>query len=407
MKMKLVQISDIRDKKIPYSFTGGPFGSDLKQIDYTEKGIRIIQLQNIGDGAFNNTYKIFTSEEKANQLHSCLIYPGDIIIAKMADPLGRACIVPDFEEKYLMGSDGIRLAVDKKQYDAKYIMEIINSNTVRRKIERLGTGSTRLRIGLTEISKLSFDVHDLEEQKKIAEILSTWDTAIEVQNRLIIEKRSFLENLSLALVKNHRSLSSSTTSWKLTPLSEVFKENKEYAFESESLKLYSLTIEDGVTPKTDRYNREFLVKGGSKKYKVTKFHDLVFNPQNLRYGAIALNENENPVLLSPIYATMEVKNKEIYDIHYFTYLLTSKEMIKYYDSIAEGTLVERMTVKPDVFLKQEFMIPPYEEQKKISTILNEIKKEITLLEQELECRKLQKKGLMQQLLTGNIRVKTS
>ena len=83
----LAQVADSSEK---YSLTGGPFGSDLKEDCYTDHGLRIIQLQNIGDGEILDDYKIFTSEEKANQLKNCNIYPGDIIIAKMADPVARA-----------------------------------------------------------------------------------------------------------------------------------------------------------------------------------------------------------------------------------------------------------------------------------------------------------------------------
>ena len=63
-------LKQIADKNDHYSLTGGPFGSDLKNEEYTSKGVRIIQLQNIGDGCFLNSYKIFTSEEKADQLAS-------------------------------------------------------------------------------------------------------------------------------------------------------------------------------------------------------------------------------------------------------------------------------------------------------------------------------------------------
>ena len=63
---EVVEISNIKDKIDQYSFTGGPFGSNLKSEDYTQKGVRIIQLQNIGDGQFLNNYKIYTSQEKAD-----------------------------------------------------------------------------------------------------------------------------------------------------------------------------------------------------------------------------------------------------------------------------------------------------------------------------------------------------
>jgi type I restriction enzyme S subunit len=89
------KLIDVADSSKKWSFTGGPFGSNLKSEDYTEEGIRIIQLQNIGDGAFQNNYKIYTSEEKANELLSCNIYPGDLILSKMGDPVARTCITPN------------------------------------------------------------------------------------------------------------------------------------------------------------------------------------------------------------------------------------------------------------------------------------------------------------------------
>ena len=67
---KKFSIKEIADPNDRYSLTGGPFGSDLKSSEYTNKGIRIIQLQNIGDGEFKDNYKIYTSNEKANSLSS-------------------------------------------------------------------------------------------------------------------------------------------------------------------------------------------------------------------------------------------------------------------------------------------------------------------------------------------------
>jgi type I restriction enzyme S subunit len=110
---KMGTLEDVVTEK-QYSITGGPFGSDLQTKDYTIEGVQIIQLQNIGDGFFINDSKVYTSEEKANNLRSCNIYPNDIILAKMADPVARACIIPSFAKRFLMASDGIRVEVDKK-----------------------------------------------------------------------------------------------------------------------------------------------------------------------------------------------------------------------------------------------------------------------------------------------------
>ncbi|WP_232826276.1 restriction endonuclease subunit S [Cyanothece sp. BG0011] len=173
------RLGDIADKNKNYSFTGGPFGSNLKSSDYTSNGIRIIQLQNIGDGEFKNEYELFTSYSKADELLTCNIYPGDIILSKMGDPVARACIVPNFNKRYLMCSDGIRLAVDNKYFNTYFIYTVINSSIFRNKAENASTGSTRKRIGLTELRHLELPCPLLEEQKAIAEILTDMDEEIQ------------------------------------------------------------------------------------------------------------------------------------------------------------------------------------------------------------------------------------
>lgn len=94
---------------------------------------------------------------------------------------------------------------------------------------------------------------------------------------------------------------STNSGWEKHKIASFVTVRNEREVPSEEVPLYSLTIENGVTAKTDRYNREFLVidKGG-KKYKVVHPKDIVFNPANLRWGAIARSEVEHKVVLSPI-----------------------------------------------------------------------------------------------------------
>lgn len=171
-------LADIIDKQIPFSFSGGPFGSNLKTSEYTPTGVRIIQLQNIGDGTFNEDYAIYTSDAKADELISCNIFPGEIIISKMGDPVARACLVPTQDKRYLMASDGIRLAVDKKQYSNLFALHYINYDEFRKNAIESSTGSTRMRIGLSELKRLPFRAPKLEEQYAIATVLSDMDAEI-------------------------------------------------------------------------------------------------------------------------------------------------------------------------------------------------------------------------------------
>lgn len=175
---EVVKFADVADKKNQWSITGGPFGSNLKADDYTLDGIRIIQLQNIGDGIFHNDYQVYTSQRKADELLSCNIYPGEIILSKMGDPVARACFVPNTDRRYLMCSDGIRLVVDKNRFDKRFVHDYINSTYFRSKAIEASTGSTRQRIGLEDLKLLPFAAPPFAEQTAIAQILADMDAEI-------------------------------------------------------------------------------------------------------------------------------------------------------------------------------------------------------------------------------------
>lgn len=197
---------DTTNKKVKWSFTGGPFGSNLKASDYTTKGVRIIQLQNIGDGEFNDTNKIYTSVKKADELLSCNIYAGDIIISKMGDPVGRACIIPIELKRCVMASDGIKLIVDEKKYSKYFIFSLINSNRIRKAIERKATGSTRKRIGLDALRETELIVpNTLKEQQKIASCLSAVDELITSEagkiEQLQQHKKGLMQGLFPSIIK--------------------------------------------------------------------------------------------------------------------------------------------------------------------------------------------------------------
>jgi type I restriction enzyme, S subunit len=181
---------------------------------------------------------------------------------------------------------------------------------------------------------------------------------------------------------------------------------KERSLPSKATPLFSLTIEDGVTPKTDRYNRDFLVKdNGSKTYKLVHPGDIVFNPSNLRWGAIARSHIKHRVVISPIYEVLEIRKNNI-DPDFLEHALTCPRQIGIFATRTEGTLIERMAVKLDAFLLTEIMVPPNsKEQQEVASFLNLAKNEIDLLNNQAAVYRKQKRGLMQKLLTGEWRIK--
>lgn len=268
------------------------------------------------------------------------------------------------------------------------------------------SGSTFPNVTSKELNELFVILFDKNSQEQIVKILKNWDRTIELNEKLLQEKQKQKKGLMERLLTGKVRLSGFDQKWNELKLEEILESRNEKSEVTNNLELFSLTIEDGVTPKTDRYNREFLVKEDNKKYKIAKYNDIVYNPANLRFGAITLNKVEKDVLLSPIYEILYIKDNTKYDIDFIGAILTTDSQIKKFSTMAEGTLVERMSVKVKDFINFKIRIPNcIEEQKAIAKIINTSQKEIDLIKKEIELLKEQKKGLMQLLLTGIVRVK--
>jgi type I restriction enzyme S subunit len=389
-----------------YGFAGGPFGSDLKEESYTKEGVRVIQLQNIGDGKFVDDYKIFTSEQKADELKKCNIYPGDIIIAKMADPIARASIIPATDKRYLMASDGIRLSVDKEEYDTKFILYAINSRYFRRSAEKNSTGTTRLRIGLGELKNLLVAVPTILEQRKIAEILTTVDKAIEKTTEIIEKEREVKKGLMQTLLTRgigHKK-------FKKTEIGEIPEEWRVGKLSD----LVQITM--GQSPPGNTYNRvgtgspilngptEFTdyfpvpVQFTTQPIKTCKTRDILLCVRGSSTGRMNIADREYCIGRG----LAAIRNKANSDLAYLYYKLQDLTPKIFAEASGSGSTFPN--ISGAALEKMQIPMPPFEEQKNISKILSSMDDEIkeeSGYKQQLE---IVKKGLMQFLLTGKVRV---
>lgn len=193
----LIEIGSLADPSKKFSYVGGPFGSNLKTSDYTENGIQIVQLQNIGDGVFLDDSQVFTSINKADELLCSNIFAGDIILSKMGDPVARACIIPFSKKRMLMCSDGIRLAVNEEKFNKHFVLFSINDYQFRSEAESNGIGSTRKRISLTTLKKMKLLIPQKPEQDQIAFILSSMDSEIDT----LTAKLNKLQNIKQGMMQ--------------------------------------------------------------------------------------------------------------------------------------------------------------------------------------------------------------
>lgn len=189
--------------------------------------------------------------------------------------------------------------------------------------------------------------------------------------------------------------------WNETSFSTLFTSTSDYTDDLDKYPLYSLTIEDGVTPKTERYERSHLVKKGDS-YKIVRPNDYAYNPMNLRFGAVARHKGDMPVAVSGYYDIFTTVFES--DLPFMDSFLTCGPMITYYNRISTGSLVEKQRVHFSKFLEFVLPLPSINERAKMATILTTQDKVIELREKLLAEKQQQKKYLMQQLLTGKKRL---
>ncbi len=192
------------------------------------------------------------------------------------------------------------------------------------------------------------------------------------------------------------------TEWENVMFSNIFEEKIEFADETSVIPLYSLTIENGVVPKTERYERSHLVKKETDTYKIVSKDQLVYNPMNIRFGALARFKENKKVAVSSYYNIFSVDMD--YDLRFIENYLKSVRMNYLYNSISTGSLKEKKRVHFSQFLELELPIPSQTERNKIAEILSEWDKAIEKQEKLIELKKEQKNGLAFKLLTGKARI---
>lgn len=185
------------------------------------------------------------------------------------------------------------------------------------------------------------------------------------------------------------------TAWNIKKLGDIFSQTNITINPKESgIELWSLTVENGLTKKTERYNREFLVKK-EDVFKEVRPGDIVYNPMNMTLGAIGYNSMNKSVAVSGYYITMVTNNG--YDSYFINTWLKSPQAIQLYKNYATGSLIEKQRVQFSTLSVIPAAFPTYDEQKKIGMFFKRIDSYSELCECELSNWQSLKKALLQQM----------
>lgn len=251
----------------------------------------------------------------------------------------------------------------------------------------------------TQIMKeMYIELPNVTEQKKIISILGTWDKAIELKKNLIEQKKEQKKGLVQKLLSGKIRLPSFNGKWEIQPIEKVCNLNMgKTPSRNNALywgKGYSWIAISDMKGKYITKTREQITELAIKESGIKIIpKDSVIMSFKLTIGRLAITKQE--MYSNEAIVSFDVKNPEILDSEYLYYYLNSIDVTQYGSRAAKGITLNKDSLK-EIMVK----IPPFEEQLEIRKILSNVDREIDLLKEELLFLSIQKKALMQQLLTG-------
>ena len=292
-------------------------------------------------------------------------------------------------------------ALKPNKVDKEYLYQLLlNSEDKWKKIEQ---GSTFTAVSSDDVRKFKLLVPKNEsEQKAIAQVLSTADAAIHTTEKLIAQKELRKKWLMQQLLTGKKRLKGFGGDWKEIHIRDVAKEVSIRNRSDKQLTVLSCTKYDGLVPSLEYFGRKIFADDVST-YKIVPKNHFAYATNHIEEGSIGYQAILDEALISPMYTVFKT-DKTVND-NFFYKLLKSHPLVYQYQNRMEGSIDRRGGLRWDGFSIIKIKLPSIEEQTAIAQVLQAADKEISLLKAKAEKLREQKKGLMQQLLTGKVRLK--
>ncbi len=281
--------------------------------------------------------------------------------------------------------------------DCIYLVYSLNSDLITKHRRKLGQGHSVVHIYSSGLKTLHVPFPPLPEQKKITVILSTWNEAIEQTRKLIDAKKRRKKALMQQLLTGKKRLPELKESWREFRLRDLFIERREV--NCDYLPLLAITGTRGVIPATE-IERKDSSSADKSRYKRIAPGDIGYNTMRMWQGVSAVSSLEG--IVSPAY-TICIPNKTV-DVSFMGYFFKFSPIVNLFRRFSQGLVNDTLNLKFNNFAQIKVKIPCPDEQQAISKVLRIADDEIKKLENKLDALEKQKRGLMQKLLTGEVRV---
>ena len=292
--------------------------------------------------------------------------------------------------KSYISEHAIAVQTDENMMWLRYKLENWNLN-------RFSESSAQPGLSVEKLVRYKLTVPTLNEQIGIATILQLWDTAIEKQSELIEKLKLRKRALMQQLLTGKKRLPGFSGEWKEVKLGDVFDERNET--NRDGLSLLSITGDRGVIYQSDSDKRD-ISNDDKSKYKRICPNDIGYNTMRMWQGRSALSALEG--IVSPAYTI--VTPRESVNVKFMAMLIQQSRVVYDFWTHSQGLVSDTLNCKYPDFCQVKVHIPTREEQTAIASVLVQADKEIELAKEKLNNLQSQKRGLMQQLLTGKKRI---
>ena len=366
---------------------------------YDDEFCLFLNAGNVTKQGFNFENTQFITKNKDSSLRKGKLERNDLVITTRGTVGNVAYFNDSVSFNNMRINSGMVIARCQKNVLADFINQFLKSDLFEKWLDKNAFGSAQPQLTVKLLNSISLNYPSKPEQTKIASFLSAVDEKISQltqKHELLSQyKQGMMQKLFSQQIRFKADDGSEFGEWEELKFNFFIKERSQICSDS-SIELCSLTIEKGITEKTDRYIRDFLVKDEKNAYKEVHFNDFVMNPMNLRFGAIAKSNIDRIVKISKYYNVFYIDEK-IINLKYFVSFATSKPMIDFYNLMSTGSLVEKRRNHFKDFIQYEKKFPCLEEQTKIANFLSAIDQKIEVVAQQIEQAKTWKKGLLQQM----------
>ena len=421
---KWVAIKDL-SVPTPNAVVDGPFGSNLKTSDYVEKGIPVLQGPNITGNKFSLKELRFVKKQKAQELKRSLVRVGDLLVVKIGS-IGYAAIIDNLGnfESALIPANLLKASFDKNKINSQYILHYLTSDFGFQNLNDLAGRTAQPAISLKKFKELQIPVPPIPEQTRIAEILDTIDEAIQKTEALISKLKAMKQGLMHDLltrgldetgklrdpIAHPEQFKDSLVGripkkWEIKPLEEIAEVDRgKFTHRPRNDPLFyggthpfvqTGDIANAGGRILDSYSQTLNDRGTSVSRKF---------PKETIAITIAANIADTAILGYPMYFPDSVVGAIVRPPNNVRYIeLCIRNAKKTLEARAPQSAQKNINLedlRPLLIAK-----PKPREQHRIGDLYNTYEARISTEEKYRDKLKLQKKGLMHDLLTGKVRVK--